>query len=48
MNILSFMEEFPTEPACKAHFKDQREKEGVICKTCGSSSHYWLKAKGQW
>ncbi|NRA11856.1 MAG: transposase, partial [Crocinitomicaceae bacterium] len=48
MNILSFMEEFPTESACKAHFKDQREKEGVICKKCGSSSHYWLKSKDQW
>ena len=42
------MEEFPTESACKAHFKDQREKEGVICKKCGSSSHYWLKSKDQW
>src|SRR5690606_3297112 len=48
MNILSFMEEFPTELACKTHFKQQREKEGVICKKCGSSDHYWLKAKDQW
>jgi hypothetical protein len=26
------MEEFPTESACKSHFKTQREQEGVICK----------------
>jgi len=32
MNILSFMEEFPTELVCKTHFKQQRENEGVICK----------------
>jgi hypothetical protein len=42
------MEEFPTELACKVHFKQQREKEGVICKKCGNSDHYWLKAKDQW
>jgi hypothetical protein len=45
MNILSFMEEFPTESACKSHFKTQREQEGVICKKCGSTHQYWLKAK---
>jgi len=48
MNILSFMEEFPTADACKAHFKLQREQEGVKCKKCGSFHHYWLKAKDQW
>ena len=42
------MEEFPTESACKAHFKVQREKEGVQCKKCGCQEHYWLKAKDQW
>lgn len=42
------MEEFPTEASCKAHFKAQREHEGVICKRCGSNHHYWLKAKDQW
>lgn len=42
------MEEFPTEASCKVHFKAQREQEGVICKKCGSSHQYWLKAKDQW
>jgi len=48
MNILRFMEDFPTEEACKSHFKVQREQEGVKCKKCGSTHHYWLKAKDQW
>jgi transposase-like protein len=48
MNILRFMEEFPTEASCKQHFKTQREKEGVICKKCGNAEHYWLASKWQW
>lgn len=48
MNILDFMQEFPTDAACKAHFKIQREQEGVICKACGAEEHYWLKGKEQW
>lgn len=42
------MDEFPTEEACKIHFRSQREKEGVKCKKCGCAEHYWLKAKDQW
>lgn len=42
------MEEFPDNAACKAHFKLQREKEGVICKKCRSTDHYWLASKEQW
>ena len=37
--------EFPDEISCKAHFKIQREHEGVICKKCKCSKHYWLKTK---
>jgi hypothetical protein len=48
MNILEFINEFPDEASCKAHFKIQREHEGVICKKCNCSKHYWLKAKWQW
>jgi DNA-directed RNA polymerase subunit RPC12/RpoP len=42
------MEEFPTEQSCKEHFRKQREKEGVKCKKCGCTKHYWLKGKDQW
>lgn len=42
------MKEFPTESSCKAHFKIQREQEGVKCKVCGGEVQYWLKGKEQW
>lgn len=48
MNILGFIEQFPTEESCRHHFKNQREHEGVICKRCGCEQHYWLQAKWQW
>lgn len=48
MNLLQFIEEFPTEESCKHHFQLQREKEGVICKQCGSEKHWWLEGKWQW
>ena len=48
MNILPFIEEFPDEQSCKSDFKNNREKEGVFCKKCGCSDHYWLQNKWQW
>lgn len=48
MNILEFIEVFPTEESCKIHFKAQREKLGITCQKCGCKKHYWLKAKWQW
>jgi transposase-like protein len=48
MNLLTFLKQFPDEQACKEHFRQQREHEGVTCKKCGSTKHYWLKAKWQW
>lgn len=48
MNILRFVEEFPDEQSCIIHFKTCREQEGVFCKKCNSSNHYWLQNKLQW
>jgi hypothetical protein len=48
VNIIKFFEEFPNEDSCKQHFKGVRDKEGVKCKKCGCTKHYWLKAKYQW
>ena len=48
VNIIKFFEEFPDNQSCKEHFKLVREKEGIKCKRCGSTKHYWLKAKYQW
>jgi ISXO2-like transposase domain len=48
MTILEFIQEFPDTQSCEEHFKLQREKEGVICKQCKGSTHFWLKGKKQW
>lgn len=48
MNILKFIEEFPTEESCKNHFKVAREHEGITRKRCESTNHYWLQSKWQW
>jgi hypothetical protein len=48
MTIVEFMQQFPTELSCREHFKNNREKQGVTCKHCGSTSHYWLASKWQW
>jgi len=48
MNIIKFAADFPDEISCKNHYKEFREREGVICKQCKGTHHYWLKAKYQW
>ena len=48
MNIIKFIESFPDEFSCREHYRQVREKEGIICKKCGCKKHYWLKAKWQW
>ena len=48
MTIIKFAEQFPDENSCKVDFKQKREKEGVICKKCACTKHYWLADKWQW
>lgn len=48
MNILKFAEHFPDEDSCKLYYKKVREKEGITCKKCSCTKHYWLKDKWQW
>jgi len=45
MNITKFAERFPDESSCQAYFQEKRVKEGVICKNCSCSDHYWLHSK---
>lgn len=45
MNIFSFSAHFGNEDACRYHFKEQRDKEGVSCKKCGNEDHYWKQDK---
>jgi len=45
MKLLDFFKRFPSEAACKAHFKETREREGVVCKSCCGEAHWWLGSK---
>lgn len=46
MNIFSFTAEFSSEESCRTHFKDERDKIGVVCHKCSHTEHYWIKS--QW
>jgi len=46
MNIFSFTAEFDSEASCRLHFKEERDKLGIICKGCSHTAHYWIKS--QW
>jgi hypothetical protein len=46
VNIFSFTAEFESEESCRTHFKLERDKIGVPCRRCSSTSHYWIKS--QW
>jgi ISXO2-like transposase domain len=48
MKLLDFYKDFPNEEACQAHFKSNRDKEGVICKECCGEEHWWLKSKSMY
>ena len=38
MNIFSFGAEFSSEQDCRTHFKEERDKIGVV------TTHYWRKS----
>lgn len=44
MNIFNFTANFGSEEACRLHFKEERDKIGVVCK-CGNKEHFWIKSK---
>lgn len=41
MNFIEFAKHYPDEASCKALVKSYREKEGVVCRNCGCTEHYW-------
>ena len=45
MNIFEFTANFGSEDVCRQHFKEERDKIGVVCKRCGHTEHYWVKSK---
>jgi len=48
MSIQDFFRRFPDEVSCRAHFKAEREKQGVVCKRCGHGEHYWISTRDQY
>lgn len=45
MNIFTFTAHFDSEKACRSHFKEERDKIGVVCKRCGHTEHFWIKSR---
>ena len=45
MNIFSFAAHFQSEEACRNHFKEERDKLGVVCSKCNGTEHYWIKSR---
>lgn len=45
MNLFTFTAHFGDENTCRLDFKAQRDKQGVVCKKCGCTHHYWKKDK---
>jgi len=48
MMIQDFFKKFPDEASCKAHFKAERDKQGIVCKRCGGITHYWISTREQY
>lgn len=47
MTNQEFYTHYLTEEQCVNHFKAVREQEGIHCKKCDGTIHYWLSAKKQ-
>ena len=45
MNLFSFTAHFDSEEACRNHFKEERDKIGIVCKSCGHTEHFWIKSR---
>ena len=45
MNLFTFTANFTNEESCRLHFKAERDKQGVICKSCKHTAHYWIKSR---
>jgi hypothetical protein len=48
MNLIKFVESFPDESSCRIKLKEFRDKQGVICRKCGGTDHYWLQTIEQY
>lgn len=41
MNIIEFTRLYPDEDSCIKHFRELKEKRGLVCPFCGSNEFYW-------
>ena len=41
MNLTEFTRAFPDEASCIKHFRELKEKRGLVCPFCGSTEFYW-------
>lgn len=48
MKLQDFFKKFPDEASCKTHFKQKRDKQGVVCKRCQGQDHYWISTREQY
>jgi hypothetical protein len=48
MQLVKIFTKFSTEQKAKKAFKVQRDKQGVICKKCSCTEHYWKRDKEQY
>lgn len=43
MNFIYFVKKYPDEASCIQHFREVKERRGIVCKKCGNTHHYWNK-----
>lgn len=48
MKLSEFFEQYRDEASCRLKFKLIREQEGVICKKCRGTDHYWQQSIWQY
>jgi hypothetical protein len=44
MKLIDFNKRFPDEQSCQDAFREQRQTEGIICRKCHGTKHYWMKS----
>lgn len=48
MNLIEFFQTYDTELKCSELFKKIRDKQGVHCKRCDATDHYWLGTRDRY
>jgi hypothetical protein len=43
MKLIDFFKQFPDEQSRKDYFREHRQKEGIKCRNCKGTTHYWMK-----